>query len=668
MKTLALLLLAALALAGQEVIFSPAPAAVPVVEEAAPPTDLPFHGYIDFGWRFVTDIGGNQDVYRSVVNIDDGPTLLGANLVYRAKDNPWLDRLRLTSTTWGAYPYSSVRLMAEKDRKYRLDFDYRDMEFFSFVPTYANPQLAAGVLATQFGWDMDIRAWDVQLTFRPNTRIEPYVAWSRGDDDGSGVRNLVVSRNQYTLPFDTSAFSNNYRGGVRLNYERAQFTLEGGYLKYREDNQVFIPEDVPVPIFGNATAPVFGSRLFLTSAFEALGLRGNAPFVRGLMSLHPVSWATVSGAFLFSQPESKVDFVRALNGQLVSGARLAGAELLLTNSYAIQPHPTGDVSVDIRPFSWLRIVESFMTDRLHVAGTAFETDTFLSGPGAGTTTDTLPGLLVMNYNRNDLNAFFDVTRHLILRAGYRRNWGDTIVPPSIPAAALNINRQYATLEQNVGIAGITYRPGERLRATLEYEHAGSDHTYFRTSLADYDRVRSLVRYQLTPSLEVGSRFNYLNNDRPRPPYPGDLPLLDYDYTNWEYAANLAWTPQNARYTVVAEYGRISIESRTDFINPATFDTILSTYDEDGNVGVLMVETPLWRTGTHTPRLTFGGSLWKSDGTRDVNYYRPEAKLWLPITRWAEFHLDWQWYGFSEPMFPFEDFRAHSFVTALRIKL
>ncbi|MGE5487517.1 MAG: hypothetical protein ACM3ZB_06825 [bacterium] len=667
MRTLALLLLAALALAGQEVIFSPEPAAAPPPEEA-PPAGLPFHGYIDFGWRFLTDINGNRDVYKSVVNIDDGPTLVGANLVYNSQNNRWLDRLRLTSTTWGAYPYSSVRMMAEKDQKYRLDFDYRDMEFFSFVPTNANPLLASGVLETQFGWDMDIRSWDVQLTLRPNTRIEPYLAWSRGDDGGSGVRNLVLPRNQYTLPFDISASSNNYRGGLRLNFERSQFTFEGGYLKYREDTQVFIPEDTVLPIFGSATAPVFGGRLFLTSANEALGLRGNAPFVRGLMSLHPVPWATVSGAFLFSQPESKVDFIRDLNGQVVSGTSLASAELLLTNSYAIQPHPTGDVSVDIRPLRWLRIVESFMTDRLHVAGTAFSTDTFTGGAGAGTTTSTLPGLLVVNYNRNDLNAFVDLGRHVVVRGGYRRNWGDTVVPPSIPAAAININREFATLEQNVGIAGITYRPGERLRATLEYEHASSDNTYFRTSLADYDRVRSLVRYQLTPSLEVGSRFNYLNNVRPRPPYPGGLPLLDFEYTNWEYAANVAWTPQNARYMVIAEYGRIGINSRTDFINPATFDTILSTYDEDGNAAVLLVETPLWQMGTRTPKLSFGGSLWKSDGTRDVNYYRPQAKLWLPITPRVDFHLDWQWFGFSEPMFPFENFHAHSFVTALRIKL
>jgi len=711
MKTLALLLLAVLALAGQEPTSTPPPAtpaapadaaqvpapaaeATPApsepaqepakpsapgeaaltptaqlqFERPAPPSSLPFHGFVDFGWRFRTDIDGSRDVYKSVVNIGDGATLLGADLVYEPTDTKWLNRLRVISTTWGAYPYSSVRLSAEQYQKYNFVFDYRPMEFYSFVPSFANPFLGSGIYTTLYGFNTDISSYNAELTLRPTARIVPYVGWTRGSFDGDGIRDLVSTRNEYPLPVNYNSFSNNYRGGVRFNYQQLQATLEGGYLKYRDSNTVFIPPDTPTPIFGIATAPVFGTRLFLNTAYELLDQRGNAPFTRGLIAWNPAPWVNFSGGFLYSQPESKVNFIRELTGAIVNGTAIAAAESLLTNSYAIQPHPTGDVSVEIRPVRWVRIVESFMTDRLHVAGTASDLDVFTGGPGAGTVVDILPGRLVMNYNRNDLDAIFDVTRHFIVRAGYRRNWGDTVVPPSIPAASLGIDQQYATLEQNVGIFGITFRPGEKLRVTGEYQHAASDHTYFRTSLSDYDRLRSFVRYQLTPTIELGARLNYFNNGRPRPPYPTDIPTMDFDYTNWDNTYTFAWTPQGGRYSLLAEYGHVEISSKTDIINPATLDTLLSVYDESGNTGVLLAQIPIIRTGRVRPRIDFGGSIWSSDGTRPVNYYRPQAKLWIPFGERVEFHLDWEYYGFNEDLFPFEDFHAHTFVTGLRIKL
>ncbi len=640
-------------------------------EAAAVPTDLPFHGFIDFGWRFRPGIGGDVNTYKSVVDIDKGATLLGADLTYDpTSDVKWIDRLRVVATSWGAYPYSSLRLDAEKSGSYRFLFDFRDLNLFSFLPTFANPFFESGIFATQYGWDMDIRSYNAELEFLPRRRVSPYIAWTRGTDDGDGVRNFVLSRNEYTLPFRVKARADNFRGGVRFGLnERASFTLEGGFVNYREDENLFFGPTTPSPFFGNITTPVFGGRLFLTNAYEAMGVRGDDPFARGLLTANPVSWMTITGGFLFSQPESDISFVRTDTGSVVADTTLASAELLLTNSRAIQPHPSGRISIEVRPRSRFRVIESFSTDRLHVAGSGLESDAFFrAGATIGPEESLLAGRLVVNYNRNDLNGIVDVLPSLSLRGGWRHVFGDVETPPSIPAAALGIIAQGADLRQDVGLAGVTWRPVERFRATADFEGATSDFTYFRTSLHDYQRFRSFLRYQLTQSLQLGARFNILNNNRPRPNYPAPVPVLDFDYQSRDATLTLAWVPQSYRYSIIAEYARQTIESDTDYVNPATLQSIFSPFDERAHTGVLLVDVPLMKSSERSPRLNFGGSFYRTSGSRPVTYYLPEAKFWVPVVKWAEFHVDWQWYSFHQPMFSIEGFRAHTLVTALRLKL
>src|SRR5437016_5718531 len=62
----------ATALAAQDKT-SPAPAA----------DELSMTGSVDVGYRWISGVGGNFDVYRSVVNLAEGPKLLGASLTFQ---------------------------------------------------------------------------------------------------------------------------------------------------------------------------------------------------------------------------------------------------------------------------------------------------------------------------------------------------------------------------------------------------------------------------------------------------------------------------------------------------------------------------------------------------------------------------------------------------------
>lgn len=638
-------------------------------EAAQSDAEKTIYGNIDLGWRFRTDVGGDMNTYRTVVNQGEGPSLLGADVTLQPNLG-WMDRLRIILNSWGPNPYQTARIDVEQQRLYRLTVDYRDLAYFDFLPSFANPLRESGVFMTQHGWDMTRRSTEAELTLFPTSRIVPYVAYSRGSGDGRGVQNFVASRNEYTLPTRFYDRANNIRGGVRFEFNRFHASLEQGWVRYRDEQELF-PGTV-LPNFG-ATTPVIvsGTRLSLNPGYQAYGMRGDAPFTRAMLTASPFGWINITGAFLFSQPETDINFSQAAAGNLVSGATLFQGQLLLATARSIQPHPSGTVTVELRPVPRLRVFESFMTDRLHTAGSVLLAETLLTATLTRGPLDTT-GLerLVVNYNQNEVNALFDLTPRITLRGGHRYVWGDSEVAPSIAATSINLDREFGEVKRHTGLAGLTWRTRDRLSVSFDFEGASSDRSYFRTSLHDYQRGRVQARYQLSPSLNLSARFNVLNNDRPRPQYTGAAPQLGYSYLSRDNSATVHWNPSEGRYfSVLADYSRSTLHSKIDYLDPADpLETLLSEYRENAHIGTLLVDLPIRVMERGAPRLQFGGSFYRSSGSRPSRYYQPMANIAVPVGRWVEWNFDWRYYGLSQPYYLYEGFRSHNFVTGLRFKL
>src|SRR6202030_3687077 len=101
-------------------------------------------------------------------------------------------------------------------------------------------------------------------------------------------------------------------------------------------------------------------------------------------------------------------------------------------------HTTGSLGAEIRPLRRIRIVESWLTDRLDGAGSA-ASKKLLAGAGVSRQmTALLASSIATNYNQQEIDVFFDATSKLTLRGGYRYVWGDAsdaILPPAGLASA-----------------------------------------------------------------------------------------------------------------------------------------------------------------------------------------------------------------------------------------
>jgi hypothetical protein len=68
------------------------------------------------------------------------------------------------------------------------------------------------------------------------------------------------------------------------------------------------------------------------------------------------------------------------------------------------------------------------------------------------------------------------------------------------------------------------------------------------------------------------------------------------------------------------------------------------------------------------KIDAGGALFYGSGSRPTHFYQPQAKLYFPLGKRADWVSQWQWYQFDEPLTIFEGFRTNLFTTGFHIKL
>lgn len=198
------------------------------VESPVPQEESWLTGSMDVGYRWRTDVGGNFDSYRSVVDLGSGPKLFGADFSLTDPGKRLFDRVNVRALNWGDDPYSTAHVSARKDRLYEFSADYRNMAYFNALPSFANPQLGRGILFNQRSFDIRRRLASMHLDLRPGSNIIPYIVYERSSGYGRGVTTFVSDANEYAVPNRIRDSNDTYRGGLRFEFARFHATGEVG--------------------------------------------------------------------------------------------------------------------------------------------------------------------------------------------------------------------------------------------------------------------------------------------------------------------------------------------------------------------------------------------------------------------------------------------------------
>ena len=621
----------------------PAPAAPAAPAPEAQAGDNWLTGSIEIGYRWIPNYGGDYSAYRSVVNLGPGPRLLNADFTLRDPHHWLFDTADVHASSWGD-PYDTLRVTLERHDWYRLTADYRNIAYFNFLPSYANPLLSQGSLVDQNSFDTTIHTTDIQLDLLPNKWITPYLGFSRNTQFGRGITDFQSDVNNYPVGSVYSDQTNNYRAGVRMEMGRYHVTLEQGGTTFKDDQGA---ADIgPNP--GNFTGLYFGQTLSLDSLNELYRVRGDSVYSKALLAANPLPWVSITGEFVYAKPRTDVNYTEASTGSFVLQRILqfysAGQDLLTGD--ANMPHLTGNISVELRPWRRVRIVESWMSDRFHNATNALLVENLLAGMPL-TDQQLANERTVLRYNQEQVDVYYDLTSYLTLRGGYRFIWGNSDVTAPILA---DIPSESANLHRQVGIAGINYRLGTKLRITGDAEGSSSAQTFFRTSLQEYEKAHVRAQYDLSAAWRLAADVSLLNNSNPDP-------NVRLDFSSKVESASVNWIPNGGKWgNLLVDYSRAAVRSDILYLVPASLSPTPSIYRENDH-SLTMLAAVKW--------VTLGGSLFLGSGSRPTHYYQPLARLAVPVYKHVQWITEWRWYSMTEAFYAFENFQSNQITTSLR---
>lgn len=637
---------------------SPAAAPPAAAEAASPvPAETPWlAGYIDLGYRWLTNVGGSLDTYRSLIDLGSGPKVLGADFTLTDPSHRAFDRVRVRASGWGDEPYQTFHLDATKSKLYDFSADYRDMAYFNFLPSFADPLLSRGIALDEQSFDIRRRNASSHLDLLPGNWLIPYFDYDRDSGHGTGATTFVTDTNEFPVPNTLYDLTNLFRGGVRLELRRFHATLEEGGTTVVNNQDLF--QNSPTN-YGNSTGLVFGQTIDLTHLLAAYGVRGTSIYSKGLFTANATSWLDLYGQFLYSVPNTNVNYQQADTGNLLLQSQVLfyTSQQYLVTAASKLPHTSGAFGAEIRPLRRVRIMESWLTDRLHNSGSAASTQTFSNAGVSEQMAALLASSLVTNYNQEEINLIVDATSKLVLRAGYRYVWGDAndaVLPPAGLASS-----DKATLRRNVGLGAVTFRPMQKISLTAEAEAASSSGAYFRTSLYNYQKVRAQARYQALNSLSFTADFTWLDNQNP-------VPGVNYDYKAQQESLSLFWSPAGGKmFDFQGSYSRSTLYSDIGYLDPGTLQAETSLYRDNEHTATALFNIKFKRGSAMTPKITAGGSFFISSGSRPTSYYQPLATLWVPIVKKISWFGEWRYYGYGEAFYLYEGFRTNTVTTGLR---
>jgi hypothetical protein len=617
--------------------------------------ELPVSGSAEFGYRSILSDSGNFNTYRSVVNLGEGPKLFNTDL--RFQPSRYYDEASLQLRNWGGEPYSTLRADVRKNNAYNFMLDYRSIALFNYLPSFANPKLGSGSLLNQNAIDTRIRSTDARIDLVPSARVSPFFGYSRTSEMGGGVWVFARQGDEYPVPMFLEHITDHFRGGFQFNFDWLHGALEGGGTTLRQDQGS--AEGVLNP--GNVLTPYLGRQLRLENLTERYLVKGVSHYVRGSVAINPVAWASVIGEFTYSRPAIDVEYSQTSEGSFVVPRTLLTATTSASSfsGSAQMPRPSGGVRAEIRPMNRVRIIEWWTTDRFHNDTSGFLLDQYLTTGSLASFESFTPDRLVTNQSQQQVDVFVDIVAGLTVRGGHRFDWGDartrsTTFDPS--------PLQEAALRRHVGLGGLSYRLGNRVRLNADYEAASTSRAFFRTSLRDYRKFRARASYapQPAPEWRASVDFLWLDNENPDP-------TVRWDYTSRAATAILQWFPWDGRYyDITAEYTRATLHSRIDFIVPQTFDNFRNRFREASNSGTVLVN--FRRGGWHPrqPGITLGGSFVVNNGNRPTRYYQPMARVSVPLANSVAANGEWRWYSMTQRIYSIENFGSHQLLLSLTL--
>jgi hypothetical protein len=155
-------------------------------------------------------------------------------------------------------------------------------------------------------------------------------------------------------------------------------------------------------------------------------------------------------------------------------------------------------------------------------------------------------------------------------------------------------------------------------------------------------------------------FSLLDNQNP-------APTIQYDFRSQSSSVSALWSPAGGkRISLLGEYTRSTLRSDITYLIPQSLQRERSFYRDNAHSANSVLDINLPAVNGSAPKISLGGALFVSAGTRPTNYYQPLGRLSFPLHKRVQWYAEWRYYGLSEPFYLYEGFCTHLYITGLRL--
>jgi hypothetical protein len=254
-------------------------------------------------------------------------------------------------------------------------------------------------------------------------------------------------------------------------------------------------------------------------------------------------------------------------------------------------------------------------------------------------------MFVYNEVRNQAEVEYDAGYGFSVRAGHRYQYLEVTNDDSEDVTTSNVSR-------GTGLVGMVYRPGKWLRFGMDFEETRSNQVMTRIDPFDYYQVNIDWRIGAWKGLSFNGRIGLRSNKNAVP----DIDLKAHDQN---YTGSVNYEP-NDRISISADFSRTNLLSDLLIVLPQTLQSTREVFDQRvGSIGS-RVGLTIYK-GLKTE---FGYRAIINKGTYPLEFHQPYASLWIPLTRGLAFKPTWQYYGYRQSLFGFENYQTHLVTFAL----
>lgn len=669
------------------------PTSASVGEDAG---DYTITSSIEIGYRGIR-VDGDQNKFRSDLNLKAGPRLFDTSFLAKAKDGKGglFDTLLVTSSGWGADPYGNMRIDIENPKWYRFEGSYRRFKYYRFLNNIANPNwlftpnpVPPNPATGLHGYDTNTHMGDFDLTILPkNEKIRFTIGFSPERYSGPAFTDYHNGGNEFWLLSHLRSQANDFRFGADGKLGPIDWTFVQGFRRFKDDSFI----DQGIGINRNTTSSVAQ----LTSFLRQEPTRGSVDYTRLSAHTFVAKKLDITARFIHSSATSNSLYTENFAGTNFN-FRITGwpptppaAQPNTTNPsfYNIagnvkRPNTVGDIGITFLATDKLRISNTFRVEDFTIDGIATFSDFFslTRNITGGTRTDTisfnnLAANKVTHYRKyqDTLEGDYQINNNYSFHLGYR--YGHRRDEQILTGYAINSNAptlltpedELETNQTNAFFGGFKARPTKNWTMYVDVEHGTADNVFTRIGNYDYTNIRAKTRF--TPNRKLHFNFALITKNNANPSEIAGISLSDFGVQTKSrtFQSSVDWTP-NARFAVSTgyNYNWVNSDAVIDYyyqVPPAAsvrHPSGHTLYFMRNNFFFIDTTSRLNRRMTlyTSYRINQDGGQGNrlSDPTGNpgflvnsypMNFQSPEGRLAIRLNRHLDWNLGYQYYAYNE---------------------